>query len=84
MSGSISPWPVAKTGSNGHPIQTLQYLLRARGHTVVIDGSFGSHSEAAVKAFQTSHGLAADGIVSSSTWLALVVHVKTGSRGDAV
>ena len=31
MSGSISPWPVVKSGSNGHPIKTLQYLLRARG-----------------------------------------------------
>ena len=30
MSGSISPWPVVKSGSNGHPIKTLQYLLRAR------------------------------------------------------
>ena len=32
MSGTISPWPVVKNGSNGHPIKTLQYLLRARGH----------------------------------------------------
>ena len=31
MSGSISPWPVVKNGDNGHPIKTLQYLLRARG-----------------------------------------------------
>ena len=31
MSGSISPWPVVKSGSNGHPSKTLQYLLRAAG-----------------------------------------------------
>jgi hypothetical protein len=30
MAGSISPWPVVTTGANGHPIKTLQYLLRAR------------------------------------------------------
>ena len=84
MSGSISPWPVVKSGSNGHPIKTLQYLLRARGHSVVVDGVFGPKSRAAVKAFQASHGLAADGIVGPMTWAALVVQVKKGSQGDAV
>jgi peptidoglycan hydrolase-like protein with peptidoglycan-binding domain len=84
MSGSISPWPVVKSGSNGHPIKTLQYLLRAHGHTVGVDGVFGPKTEAAVKEFQTSHGLAADGIVSPMTWAALVVQVKKGNRGDAV
>ena len=63
MSGSISPWPVVKTGSSEHPIKTLQYLLRARGHSAVVDGVFGPQTEAAVKAFQASQGLTADGIV---------------------
>lgn len=84
MSGSISPWPVVKNGSNGHPIKTLQYLLRARGHSVAVDGAFGPQTEAAVKAFQTSHGLAPNGIVDPITWAALVVEVKKGSHGDAV
>jgi peptidoglycan hydrolase-like protein with peptidoglycan-binding domain len=84
MSGSISPWPVVKNGSNGHPIKTLQYLLRARGQSVAIDGVFGPHTEAAVKAFQASRGLAADGIVGPMTWVAIVVQVKKGSQGDAV
>ena len=84
MSGSISPWPVVKNGSNGHPIKTLQYLLRARGQSVAIDGVFGPHTEAAVKAFQASRGLPADGIVGPMTWVAIVVQVKKGSQGDAV
>ena len=84
MSSSISPWPVVKNGSNGHPIKTLQYLLRARGHAVAVDGMFGPNTEAAVKAFQASHGAAADGIVGPVTWVALVVLVKSGSQGDAV
>ena len=84
MSGSISPWPVIKSGSNGHPIKTLQYLLGARGHSVVVDGVFGPKSRAAVKAFQANHGLGADGIVGPITWAALVVQVKKGSQGDAV
>ena len=84
MSGSISPWPVVKNGSNGHPIKTLQYLLRARGQSVAIDGVFGPHTETAVKAFQASRGLPADGIVGPMTWVAIVVQVKKGSQGDAV
>jgi peptidoglycan hydrolase-like protein with peptidoglycan-binding domain len=84
MSGSISPWPVVKSGSSEHPIKTLQYLLRARGHSVVVDGAFGPNTETAVKALQASCGLPADGIVGPLTWAALVVQVKKGSQGDAV
>jgi lysozyme family protein len=84
MPSSITPWPVVKSGSNGHPIKTLQYLLRARGHTVGVDGVFGPKTEAAVREFQANHALAADGIVTPMTWAALVVQVEKGSRGDAV
>src|ERR1700737_4920122 len=56
VSGTLSPWPVVQNGSNGHPIRTLQFLLRARGHNLIIDGIFGSVTEAAVKAFQSSKG----------------------------
>ena len=84
MPASISPWPVVKAGDRDHPIKTLQYLLRARGHSVAVDGVFGPQTEAAVKAFQASKGLNADGIVGPVTWPALVVTVKKGSQGDAV
>jgi hypothetical protein len=84
MPGSISPWPLVGSGANGHPVKTLQYLLRARGHGVAVDGAFGPRTDAAVKAFQTSRGLAADGVVGPLTWAALVVQVKQGSQGDAV
>lgn len=84
MSGSISPWPLVKSGSNGHPVKTLQYLLREHGHGVVVDGVFGPQTETAVKAFQASRGLAADGIVGPITWAALVVQVRQGGQGDAV
>ena len=81
MPGSLSPWPEVKIGSNGHPIQTLQYLLRARAQSVVVDGAFGPQTEAAVKALQASRGLAANGIVDPNTWAALVVEVKKGAPG---
>ena len=84
MSGSISPWPLVKNGATGHPVKTLQHLLRARGHGVAVDGVFGPNTEAAVKAFQSGHSLVPDGIVNAMTWGALVVQVRSGSRGDAV
>ena len=84
MSGTLSPWPVVQNGSQGHPIRTLQLLLRAHGHNLTVDGMFGPATEAAVKAFQTSKGMAADGIMSPQTWSTLIIQVKKGSSGDAV
>ena len=84
MFGSISPWPVVKSGASEHPIKTLQYLLQARGHSIVVDGVFGPNTGAAVEAFQANHGLTADGIVAPITWTTLVVQVKKGSQDDAV
>ena len=80
----ILPWPLVKRGDNVFPVRPLQQLLRARGQAVGVDGSFGPQTEAAVKAFQASKGLAADGIVGPQTWPRLVVQVKKGSTGDAV
>jgi peptidoglycan hydrolase-like protein with peptidoglycan-binding domain len=84
MPGTISLWPVVKNGDKEHPIKTLQHLLRARGHSVTVDGMFGPKTEAAVKVFQTSRGLSANGIVGPETWTTLVLTVKKGSQGDAV
>jgi peptidoglycan hydrolase-like protein with peptidoglycan-binding domain len=82
--GTISPWPLTRKGDQQHPVKTLQYLLRARGHNVTADGIFGSNTAAAVWAFQQRKGLAVDGIVGPNTWLALIITVKQGSQGDAV
>lgn len=82
--GTISPWPLIRQGDKEHPVQSLQYLLRARGHSVVVDGIFGPDTDAAVRAFQRQRGLAVDGIVGPNTWGALVITVRQGSTGDAV
>jgi peptidoglycan hydrolase-like protein with peptidoglycan-binding domain len=84
MPDPISPWPLVKRGDNIFPVRSLQQLLRARNHPVAVDGIFGPNTEAAVKAFQQSNGLAADGIVGPLTWPKLIVQVQTGSTGDAV
>jgi peptidoglycan hydrolase-like protein with peptidoglycan-binding domain len=61
-----------------------QYLLRARGRNLTVDGIFGAKTDDAVRAFQRQKGLAVDGIVGSNTWSALIITVKQGSQGDAV
>jgi peptidoglycan hydrolase-like protein with peptidoglycan-binding domain len=81
---TISPWPLVRQGDQAHPVQTLQYLLRAHGRTLAVDGVFGPGTDAAVRAFQQQKGLAVDGIVGPATWLALIITVKQGSQGDAV
>ena len=52
MPGSISTWPGIRSGHQNHSVPTLQYLLRARGHSVTVDGAFGPDTEAAVRAFK--------------------------------
>jgi peptidoglycan hydrolase-like protein with peptidoglycan-binding domain len=84
MAGSVSPWPLVKQGDQQHPVQTLQYLLRARGYPVAVDGIFGPNTDSAVRAFQQQNNLSVDGIVGPNTWSALIVQVKQGSQGDAV
>ena len=81
---TISPWPLVRQGDQQHPVQTLQYLLRARGHNLNVDGIFGPQTGAAVRTFQQQKGLAVDGVVGPVTWAALVITVRLGSQGDAV
>jgi peptidoglycan hydrolase-like protein with peptidoglycan-binding domain len=81
---AISPWPLVRKGDRHHPVRTLQYLLRARGQNLAVDGIFGPVTDAAVRDFQQRNGLAVDGIVGSKTWSALIITVRQGDRGDAV
>ena len=84
MPDPIQPWPLVRRPDSVFPVRPLQRLLCARGHNVVVDGSFGPLTESAVKAFQHGNALSADGIVGPLTWAKLIVQVKSGSTGDAV
>jgi len=84
MAGSLSPFPLVRQGDQAHPVRTLQDLLRAQGHGLVVDGNFGPLTAAAVRAFQQQKGLSVDGIVGPNTWGALIITVRQGSTGDAV
>jgi len=84
MSDQIQPWPLVKLGSQGHPVPTMQYLLRARGRGVTVDGAFGPETDSAVRDFQAAGHLTVDGMVGPKTWSALIIVVSEGSTGDAV
>lgn len=80
----MATWPIVKAPDKGENVRTVQYLLDASGASIAVDGIFGPNTTAAVKSFQTAHGLTADGIVGNQTWPKLVVTVKSGSSGPAV
>jgi peptidoglycan hydrolase-like protein with peptidoglycan-binding domain len=77
-------WPLAQQGSTGENVRSIQYLLNARRSDLVVDGIFGSKTTAAVRVFQSEHGLTVDGIVGNQTWPALIIEVEQGSSGEAV
>lgn len=54
--------------NRSYTIKRLQMELQARGYySGSIDGSFGTATDTAVKAFQKANGLTADGVVGEST-----------------
>jgi peptidoglycan hydrolase-like protein with peptidoglycan-binding domain len=63
MSDPILPFPLVKEGDKNHPVETLQYLLRAHGDPVIVDGIFGVNTDAAVRTFQKGRNLSVDGLV---------------------
>ncbi|WP_353953437.1 peptidoglycan-binding protein [Knoellia sp. S7-12] len=88
IGGSTPPptttWSTVKSGATGFRVTAIQHLLRARGQSLTVDGVFGAVTVSKVKAFQTSRGLLADGVVGPKTWAALIITVKSGSSGQAV
>lgn len=64
--------PVLKIGSRGTFVALAQIRLKAHDHSLTVDGSFGTGTETATKAFQSSKGLTADGVVGADTWTSLL------------
>ena len=78
VDGKVEPSPEGKPtlrkGSKGTYVNLLQTMLIQRGYDLPkygADGDFGSETLAAVKAFQTDHGIPSDGVVGEKTWEAL-------------
>lgn len=69
-----------KKGSTGATVTEIQTRLKAWGYyTGAVDGTYGSATEKAVKYFQQSNGLAADGQAGSETLAALGLPTGGGS-----
>lgn len=64
--------PKLRLGASGDGVAALQRLLTNRGHSIVIDGDFGTQTLGAVKDFQQARGIVVDGIVGPQTWAALL------------
>ncbi|MER7727552.1 peptidoglycan-binding protein [Streptomyces sp. NPDC096323] len=59
-------------GASGEAVKRLQRALTAAlGSTVGADGTYGPGTATAVRSYQTSRGLTADGIAGPDTWAAL-------------
>ncbi|SET57853.1 peptidoglycan-binding domain-containing protein [Stigmatella erecta] len=68
--------PTLKQGYSGAPVTALQNRLNQLGFNAgAADGQFGPKTTAAVKAFQSSKGLTADGVVGPKTWSQLGITV---------
>ena len=81
-----------RLGATGDPVRRVQEALIAKGYAVAggADGVFGAGTERALKQFQTSQGLNANGTVTNATAIALgllanpFVGLAQGATGDAV
>ena len=71
-----------RKGATGTAVKTLQTNLKKLGfYTAYVDGSFGSTTESAVKAFQKKYGLTADGVAGSATLKKIESVVASASSG---
>lgn len=74
---------ILKRGLRGEPVRALQEKFG-----LPMDGEFDVGTERCVKAFQTRHRLAADGVVDPDTFMAMglreLVLLRLGSRGETV
>src|SRR5262249_32241213 len=64
--GSGAPRATLRRPSTSELVKVVQAKVG-----VVVDGSFGAKTEAAVRAFQRTKGLVPDGIVGPKTWAML-------------
>ncbi len=78
VDGIVGPqtWPVliitTQQGNTGSAVKALQRQLNAHGASLTVDSDFGSLTAAAVKSYQSKHGLGVDGIAGPQTWSSLV------------
>lgn len=71
--------PALQNGSQGDDVKRLQQALKQKGfYNDAVNGAFDAGTEAAVKAFQASQALKADGVAGPITKAALGIIVPPG------
>lgn len=77
-------YAISQYGSSGDEVKQIQTKLRDWGYYKGnVDGVYGSQTYEAVKAFQSSNGLTADGIAGSQTLAALGINSGSNSGGSS-
>lgn len=75
---------VLQQGNRGSNVRTLQTKLKRWGYYKgSVDGIFGAQTKEAVKYFQRSNGLVADGIVGSKTLKALGMTISSNQNNSS-
>jgi len=75
-------WPLLDLNEKGGAVAQLQMHLKASNIDVVTDGYFGPNTQAAVKEYQLSRGLPADGLVGLGTWTSLFTNHPVIAAGE--
>jgi peptidoglycan hydrolase-like protein with peptidoglycan-binding domain len=75
---------VLQLGMKGPDVRELQTDLTIAGYPTGVDGGFGSQTQNSVTAFESAHGLSADGIVSAAVAKALLRVVSSLQSGGPV
>lgn len=88
-------WPLLKPGAVGPQVRAAQHLLRAKGHSVPVDGVFGTATKRAVAELADRHGIekhsckATDhsrvdetGYLGSDIWPLITPPARAGGSGD--
>jgi hypothetical protein len=65
---AASAWPTLARGAQGDLVMWAQEHLAGAGEAIVVDGAFGPATDAAVRDFQSRHGLPVTGAVDAATW----------------
>ena len=84
MSKLKENFPLLKKGASGNAVSYIQQKLKEAGfYSSIIDGDFGAGTEKALKAFQKSEGISADGVLGPGTMAKLQSIVQSASRGGS-
>ena len=81
---NVEPWGTTGPGASTAVVPGIQYLLRANGFDIPVDGAYGAGQLRPWPHSSPHAGVVDDGIVGPETWPHLVVSTQSGSTGDAV